>query len=220
MVLLWIRKLGFESLSGSSAPHAGFHDVEPAGSGFQSDTSPINRAEFGGSACMRQARSADTSSRRDRAHSGSRVTLMLLLLALAVAVALLGGPEPASSHPTDIDRGARAGYPSVQPAHAPRSSQYHRGIASAYGPGLYGNRTACGQTLRRSTIGVAHRTLPCGAHVRICHASRCAVLRVIDRGPFHASRTFDLTEAATRRHWHASARQWGVRSIRYRRQGR
>ena len=41
--------------------------------------------------------------------------------------------------------------------------------ATWYGPGLYGNRTACGQTLRRSTLGVAHRTLPCGTPVTFYH---------------------------------------------------
>ena len=34
--------------------------------------------------------------------------------------------------------------------------------ASWYGPGFFGNRTACGQTLTRKTIGVAHRNLPAG----------------------------------------------------------
>ena len=32
--------------------------------------------------------------------------------------------------------------------------------ATWYGPGLYGNKTACGQTLRPITIGVAHKTFP------------------------------------------------------------
>ena len=39
---------------------------------------------------------------------------------------------------------------------------YRPGLASWYGPGLYGNRTACGQTIRPSTLGVAHKRLPCG----------------------------------------------------------
>src|SRR5262245_38422346 len=38
--------------------------------------------------------------------------------------------------------------------------------ATWYGPGLYGNGTACGQTLWPGTIGVAHRTLPCGTTVK------------------------------------------------------
>ena len=33
---------------------------------------------------------------------------------------------------------------------------------SWYGPGLYGNGTACGQRLTKGLVGVAHRTLPCG----------------------------------------------------------
>ncbi|MGH2950388.1 MAG: septal ring lytic transglycosylase RlpA family protein, partial [Solirubrobacteraceae bacterium] len=35
-------------------------------------------------------------------------------------------------------------------------------IASWYGPGFYGNRTACGQLYTPEIVGVAHRTLPCG----------------------------------------------------------
>ena len=33
---------------------------------------------------------------------------------------------------------------------------YRTSYASWYGPGLYGNRTACGQTLGYGTLGVAH----------------------------------------------------------------
>src|SRR4051794_8984745 len=36
---------------------------------------------------------------------------------------------------------------------------------SWYGPGFYGHRTACGQTLTRGLIGVAHKTLPCGTKI-------------------------------------------------------
>lgn len=68
-------------------------------------------------------------------------------------------------------------------------------IASVYGPGLYGNRTACGQTLSPGTVGVAHKGLACGTRVRFC-ANRCATVPVIDRGPYVAGRTFDLTVAA------------------------
>jgi len=35
-----------------------------------------------------------------------------------------------------------------------------------YGPGFYGNRTACGQRYTRHIVGVAHRTLPCGTLVQ------------------------------------------------------
>ena len=70
--------------------------------------------------------------------------------------------------------------------------------ASWYGPGLYGNGVACGGTLRPSTIGVAHKTLPCGTRVKFKHRGHVVVARVIDRGPFISGRAWDLTEAAAK----------------------
>ena len=37
---------------------------------------------------------------------------------------------------------------------------YRKAAASWYGPGLYGNKLACGGTLEPGTIGVANKTLP------------------------------------------------------------
>jgi len=72
---------------------------------------------------------------------------------------------------------------------------YRYAQASWYGPGLYGNRTACGQTLTTSTRGVAHKSLPCGTRLSIRHGSNEVHVRVIDRGPYVGDREFDLTEA-------------------------
>jgi rare lipoprotein A (peptidoglycan hydrolase) len=72
---------------------------------------------------------------------------------------------------------------------------YRAGQASYYGPGLYGNRTACGQTLTPSTLGVANRWLPCGTRVTFRYHGRTVTVPVIDRGPFHGSRIWDLTYA-------------------------
>ncbi len=69
--------------------------------------------------------------------------------------------------------------------------------ASWYGPGLWGNKTACGQTLRPSTLGVAHRSLPCGTAVKFVFQGRALVTRVIDRGPYIHGRAWDLTAAAS-----------------------
>ena len=60
--------------------------------------------------------------------------------------------------------------------------------ATWYGPGFYGKRTACGKRLGRATIGVAHRTLPCGTRVTFYHGGRFVTVPVIDRGPFRAGR--------------------------------
>ena len=69
-------------------------------------------------------------------------------------------------------------------------------IASWYGPGLYGNTTACGQKMTRELVGVAHKTLPCGTLVEISYRGAGVVVPVVDRGPFVRGRTWDLTSAA------------------------
>jgi rare lipoprotein A len=72
---------------------------------------------------------------------------------------------------------------------------YRPAQASYYGPGLYGNGTACGGSLTPSRVGVAHRTLPCGTKLTLRHHGRSVKVRVIDRGPFAGNREYDLTAA-------------------------
>src|SRR5262249_59556565 len=69
-------------------------------------------------------------------------------------------------------------------------------VASCHGPGLYGRHAACGQTLRPTTIGVAHKTLPCGTAVKFLYRGRSIVARVIARGPYSAGNSWDLTNGA------------------------
>jgi rare lipoprotein A len=80
-----------------------------------------------------------------------------------------------------------------------RAFVYRAGQASWYGPGLYGNHTACGGTLTPSRLGVAHRWLPCGTRVRFRHRGRSVTVPVIDRGPFAGAREWDLTAATKSR---------------------
>src|SRR5687767_3709806 len=68
-------------------------------------------------------------------------------------------------------------------------------IASWYGPGFYGNRTACGQLYTAQIVGVAHKTLPCGTMLELEFRGRVVTVPVIDRGPFIAGRTLDLSNA-------------------------
>jgi rare lipoprotein A (peptidoglycan hydrolase) len=71
--------------------------------------------------------------------------------------------------------------------------------ATWYGPGLYGRRTACGVTLTKRTVGVAHRTLPCGTRVAFANRGRWGRARVIDRGPFRPGHDWDLTKPLAKR---------------------
>ena len=79
-----------------------------------------------------------------------------------------------------------------------RTADYKAVKATWYGPGLYGNKTACGATLRHRTLGVAHKRLPCGTKVALKYHGRTVVVPVIDRGPYSRGVDYDLTEATAR----------------------
>lgn len=67
---------------------------------------------------------------------------------------------------------------------------------SWYGPGFYGHGGACGMMpggMTSDTVGVAHRTLPCGTKVTFRYNGRTVTTMVIDRGPYVAGRTWDMT---------------------------
>ena len=80
-----------------------------------------------------------------------------------------------------------------------RVNVYRPSQASWYGPGLYGNALACGGRLSAAKLGVANRSLPCGTKVTLRYGRRSVTVPVIDRGPFHASREWDLTAATKSR---------------------
>ena len=82
--------------------------------------------------------------------------------------------------------------------HAALKGDMNRHTSSWYGPGFWGNRTACGRTLKRKTIGVAHRKLPCGTKVVFNKHGRWLRTKVIDRGPYVRGRKWDLTQKAAR----------------------
>jgi rare lipoprotein A len=75
------------------------------------------------------------------------------------------------------------------------------GLASWYGPGLYGRRTASGTVHTGAALTAAHRSLPFGTRVRVTNLNngRAVVVVVDDRGPFVRGRVIDLSLAAARR---------------------
>jgi rare lipoprotein A len=76
---------------------------------------------------------------------------------------------------------------------------FRTAVASWYGPGLYGGGLACGGTLTPGTLGVAHKTLPCGTRVTLRYHSHQVTVPVVDRGPYVAGRDYDLTGATRAR---------------------
>ncbi len=75
---------------------------------------------------------------------------------------------------------------------------YRPSIATLFGPGLWGNHTACGRLLKKATLGVANRKLPCGTQVAIYYRGRTVVVPVIDRGPYANHANWDITMATGR----------------------
>jgi rare lipoprotein A len=71
-------------------------------------------------------------------------------------------------------------------------------MATWYGPGLYGNTTACGQKLTPDLVGVAHKSLPCGTMVEIAYNGTSIVVPVVDRGPYADGMTWDITAGAAK----------------------
>ena len=69
------------------------------------------------------------------------------------------------------------------------------GIASWYGPGFHGKRTANGEVYDENGLTAAHKTLPMPAMVRVTNLEngRSIQVRINDRGPFEAGRVIDMT---------------------------
>ncbi|MGH2693613.1 MAG: septal ring lytic transglycosylase RlpA family protein [Actinomycetota bacterium] len=79
-----------------------------------------------------------------------------------------------------------------------RVTVFRKAPATWYGPGFYGERTACGRRYTYGMLGVAHRTLPCGTEVALLHEGRYITVPVIDRGPY-GSADLDLTRETAER---------------------
>ena len=73
-----------------------------------------------------------------------------------------------------------------------------RGIASWYGRRFHGQKTSSGEVYDMYGMTAAHPTLPIPSYVRVTRISngKSVVVRVNDRGPFHANRIIDLSYAA------------------------
>lgn len=75
-----------------------------------------------------------------------------------------------------------------------------RGMASWYGPGFNGRRSANGERYNQNGLTAAHRSLPFGTKVKVTNVrtGRSVVVRITDRGPHVRGRIIDLSAAAAR----------------------
>lgn len=96
--------------------------------------------------------------------------------------------------------GTTAGTGSADEPAGPRSlgRTLQSGLASWYGPGFHGRRTASGEVFNQHALTAAHRTLPFGTKVVVVDqkTGRSVTVRINDRGPFGHGRVIDLSRAS------------------------
>ena len=86
------------------------------------------------------------------------------------------------------------------PAPPPITNGVQVGVASWYGPGFHGNRTANGEIYDQYELTAAHPSLALGTRVMVTNLEngRAVQVRVNDRGPFVDGRAIDLSYGAAR----------------------
>jgi rare lipoprotein A len=121
---------------------------------------------------------------------------------------------PASEIPDNLDQTPDA-VPRWEPLHKPALRPYEvfgkryvpntsirpykaRGLASWYGKKFHGQKTSIGERYDMFAMTAAHPTLALPSYARVTNLNngRSVVVRVIDRGPFHAGRIVDLSYTA------------------------
>ena len=83
----------------------------------------------------------------------------------------------------------------------PRISRYlKQGVASWYGPGFHGKKTATGEIFDMYAMTAAHKTLPIPSYAQVTNLinHRSIIVRINDRGPFVGNKEVDLSYAAAK----------------------
>lgn len=157
------------------------------------------------------------------AAAGSRCRLaVLLLLGALVAGCSSQGPidsgDNAPQNPKDLS-GVSNAVPRVEPrsrygnpeSYVVFGKRYYtksssagyseRGIASWYGTKFHGRRTSSGEPYDIYKMTAAHKTLPLPTYAKVTNLrnGRTIIVKINDRGPFHANRIIDLSYAAAAR---------------------
>lgn len=79
-------------------------------------------------------------------------------------------------------------------------NHHNIGVASWYGRGFHGRKTASGKHFNMHEYTAAHKSLPLGTRVRVTNLKngKDVIVNISDRGPYVKGRTIDLSYAAAR----------------------
>jgi rare lipoprotein A len=108
----------------------------------------------------------------------------------------LGAPVPKGGGVFRIGRPYQVAGRTYVPEEGPGYAT--EGLASWYGDDFHGRRTANGEVYDMEGLSAAHPTLPMPSYVRVTNLNnrRSIILRVNDRGPYHANRVVDVSKRA------------------------
>lgn len=159
---------------------------------------------------------APTYASSIRSALNASVMALAVLLAACSATPTRDGPE--AKPPAGLDKTPDA-QPKVEPirsggankpytvngrSYTPVTSDKpmaEKGLASWYGRKFHGKRTASGEVYDMYAMSAAHKTMPLPSYARVRNPAngREVIVRVNDRGPFHADRVIDLSYTAAMR---------------------
>ena len=125
-------------------------------------------------------------------------SLRLSILALMSALLVCGGAGCSATARRPLPQ-PEPSLPSISsaPSSTPPS---HVAVASWYGPGFEGRKTASGERYDSREMTAAHRSLPLGSHVTVTNLEngKSVRVRINDRGPYVRGRSIDLSRGAAR----------------------
>lgn len=185
----------YEHVSGQALPTGEDRFADDADSPHEED---INKAAEAGllTGTGEDTFSPSTPIRRDQ----MAATLARVLDRFVANEHMTAEPEPVSEpEPPPREQTSEASASAPDPdEQEPRVVETFEGVASWYGDGFAGQTTACGDRFDPDALTAAHRSLPCGTHVRVTNLANGATtrVRINDRGPHAAGRVLDVSEHA------------------------
>ncbi|HEV3185142.1 MAG TPA: septal ring lytic transglycosylase RlpA family protein, partial [Xanthobacteraceae bacterium] len=149
-----------------------------------------------------------------RAPVGAAAICALVLAACSSSPTSFGGIDPrygVAASPRVVEPGQpvpkgggvyRVGQPYMVAGrmYYPQADPNYRaeGLASWYGEDFHGRLTANGEVYDMHSLSAAHPTLPMPCYARVTNLNnrRSVIVRINDRGPYHANREIDLSGKA------------------------